>query len=86
MCQEGVQGDPTQIGTLDPRNLLLRQPHLELDGRELHRRLADALQERQPARVVMDVREQVLHRERTGPVETNTAYLCDLLIDLLLLC
>ncbi len=36
---------------------LLRQPHLELDGGQLLGRLADALQERQPARVVVDVGE-----------------------------
>ncbi len=36
---------------------LFGQHHLELDRRQLLRRHADALQERQPARVVVDVGE-----------------------------
>jgi len=39
---------------------LLRQPHPELDGGQLLRRLADALQEGLPARVVMEAVEQLV--------------------------
>ena len=42
---------------------LLRQRHLELDLRDLLRHHADLAQERQPARVGMDLGEQVLRRD-----------------------
>ncbi len=44
-----AQDPPEPVG-----NCLLRQPHLELDGAQLLGRLSDALQEWQPAWIVMD--------------------------------
>ena len=45
----------------------LRQGHLELDLRQLLRRLADLAQERQPARVGVDLVEQVLRHDLAEP-------------------
>ena len=62
------------IGKIDCRlaqPLLFRQRHLELDGRQLLGGFADALQERQPARVGMNVGEQGFDCNLTGRIKTR---------------